>query len=146
MADYDVVLEHVDKTFEGDVRAVIDFSAEIERGEFVALLGPSGSGKTTTLRMIGGLDEASAGKIYIAGQDVTIYCVVDRRIKVSGGGDKEGKIVSSTFTGGNTEITVDIDALDVVPDGTNKIEFYFGATLMSQIPGGVDFILLQAFS
>ena len=41
MADYDVVLEHVDKTFPGDVRAVIDFSAEIERGEFVAMLGPS---------------------------------------------------------------------------------------------------------
>ena len=71
MAEYDVVLEHVDKTFDGTVRAVIDFSAEIERGEFVALLGPSGCGKTTTLRMIGGLDEVTAGKIYIAGQDVT---------------------------------------------------------------------------
>ena len=71
MADYDVVLEHVDKTFDGDVRAVIDFNAEIEHGEFVAMLGPSGCGKTTTLRMIGGLEEVTAGKILIAGQDVT---------------------------------------------------------------------------
>jgi spermidine/putrescine transport system ATP-binding protein len=71
MADYDVVLENVDKTFPGGVRAVIDFNAEIEHGEFVALLGPSGCGKTTTLRMIGGLDEVTTGKILIAGQDVT---------------------------------------------------------------------------
>ncbi len=71
MAEYDVVLDHVDKTFDGDIRAVIDFSAEIERGEFVALLGPSGCGKTTTLRMIGGLEEVTSGKIYIAGKDVT---------------------------------------------------------------------------
>ena len=71
MPDYDVVLEHVDKTFEGGVRAVIDFNAEIERGEYVALLGPSGCGKTTTLRMIGGLEEVTSGRIFIAGEDVT---------------------------------------------------------------------------
>ena len=71
MADYDVVLEHVDKTFDGDVRAVIDYNAEILPGEFVAMLGPSGCGKTTTLRMIGGLEEVTAGRIYIAGEDVT---------------------------------------------------------------------------
>ncbi len=71
MAEYDVVLDHVYKTFDGDVRAVIDFSAEIERGEFVALLGPSGCGKTTMLRMIGGLEEVTSGKIYISGKDVT---------------------------------------------------------------------------
>ncbi len=71
MPDYDVILAHVDKTFEGDVRAVIDFNAEIEHGEFVAMLGPSGCGKTTTLRMIGGLEEVTEGKIYLAGEDVT---------------------------------------------------------------------------
>ena len=71
MADYDVVLENVDKTFPGGVRAVIDFNAEIEHGEFVAMLGPSGCGKTTILRMIGGLEEVTTGKILIAGQDVT---------------------------------------------------------------------------
>ena len=50
MTDLDVVLVNVDKSFDGDVRAVIDFNAEIEHGEFVAMLGPSGCGKTTTLR------------------------------------------------------------------------------------------------
>src|ERR1700678_848178 len=71
MAEYDVVLEHVYKTYPGGARAVIDFSAELKHGEFVAMLGPSGCGKTTTLRMIGGLEEATEGKILISGKDVT---------------------------------------------------------------------------
>jgi ABC-type Fe3+/spermidine/putrescine transport system ATPase subunit len=54
MSEFDVVLEHVSKTYRGGARAVIDFSAELKHGEFVAMLGPSGCGKTTTLRMIGG--------------------------------------------------------------------------------------------
>ncbi len=71
MAEFDVVLVDVCKTFPGDVQAVIDFNAEIEHGEFVAMLGPSGCGKTTTLRMIGGLDEVTSGQVLIAGDDVT---------------------------------------------------------------------------
>ncbi len=71
MSDYDVVLQSVEKTYAGGVRAVIDFNAEIKHGEFVAMLGPSGCGKTTTLRMIGGLEEVSSGKIFIKGEDVT---------------------------------------------------------------------------
>jgi ABC-type Fe3+/spermidine/putrescine transport system ATPase subunit len=71
MSDLDVVLENVSKTYPGGARAVIGFDAEISRGEFVAMLGPSGCGKTTTLRMIGGLEEVSEGKILIAGKDVT---------------------------------------------------------------------------
>jgi spermidine/putrescine transport system ATP-binding protein len=71
MSNFDVVLDHVSKTFPGGARAVIDFNASIEHGEFVAMLGPSGCGKTTTLRMIGGLEEVTEGKIFIAGKDVT---------------------------------------------------------------------------
>src|SRR5262245_17025992 len=71
MSENDVVLEHVHKTFPGGAQAVVDFNAEIRHGEFVAMLGPSGCGKTTTLRMIGGLEEVTSGKVYIAGKDVT---------------------------------------------------------------------------
>jgi spermidine/putrescine transport system ATP-binding protein len=72
MSEDDVVLDHVSKTYPGAARpAVIDFCAQIRHGEFVSMLGPSGCGKTTTLRMIGGLEEATEGKIFIAGKDVT---------------------------------------------------------------------------
>jgi len=66
----DVRLDHITKRFH-EVVAVDDLSLEIERGEFFSLLGPSGCGKTTTLRMIGGFEEASSGTIYLGDADVT---------------------------------------------------------------------------
>lgn len=55
----------------GNVAAVADVSLEVARGEFVCLLGPSGCGKTTTLRMVAGFIEPTAGSVWIGGQDVT---------------------------------------------------------------------------
>jgi spermidine/putrescine transport system ATP-binding protein len=66
----DVRLERVTKRF-GDLTAVDDLSLDLSRGEFFSLLGPSGCGKTTTLRMIGGFEEPTAGTIYLGGADVT---------------------------------------------------------------------------
>jgi spermidine/putrescine transport system ATP-binding protein len=66
----DVRLEHVTKRFH-DVVAVDDLSLDIEQGRFFSLLGPSGCGKTTTLRMIGGFEETTAGTIYLGEADVT---------------------------------------------------------------------------
>jgi spermidine/putrescine transport system ATP-binding protein len=65
----DVRLEDVVKEF-ADVRAVHGVSLEIPRGSFFALLGPSGCGKTTTLRMIGGFDEPTSGRIFLGDRDV----------------------------------------------------------------------------
>jgi spermidine/putrescine transport system ATP-binding protein len=70
VTEADVRLDRVTKRF-GDFTAVDDLSLTIERGEFFSLLGPSGCGKTTTLRMIGGFEEASAGVIYLGEADVT---------------------------------------------------------------------------
>ena len=69
-AETDVRLERVTKRF-GDVVAVDDVSLAVPRGAFFALLGPSGCGKTTTLRMIGGFEEPTAGTIYLGDRDVT---------------------------------------------------------------------------
>jgi spermidine/putrescine transport system ATP-binding protein len=69
-APSDVRLEEVTKRFD-DVVAVDGISLEIPRGSFFALLGPSGCGKTTTLRMIGGFEEPTAGTILLGEKDVT---------------------------------------------------------------------------
>src|SRR2546430_14066956 len=67
--ELDVRLEEVVKRFDGTV-AVDGISLEIPRGSFFALLGPSGCGKTTTLRMIGGFEEPTAGRIFLGDRDV----------------------------------------------------------------------------
>ena len=65
-----VRFEEVSKRF-GDVVALADFSLDIDDGEFMVLLGPSGCGKTTALRILAGLEEPTAGGVYIDGRDVT---------------------------------------------------------------------------
>ena len=66
----EISLRQVTKAF-GSVTAVDDISLDIRAGEFFSLLGPSGCGKTTTLRMIGGFEEPTAGRIELRGRDVT---------------------------------------------------------------------------
>ena len=51
--------------------AVEPMDLTVPQGSFFALLGPSGCGKTTTLRMIAGLEEPTAGAIHIGDQDIT---------------------------------------------------------------------------
>lgn len=67
----DIRLEKITKRW-GDVVAVDDLDLTIEDGSFTCLLGPSGCGKTTTLRMVAGLEEPTAGRIYIG--DKLIHC------------------------------------------------------------------------
>jgi spermidine/putrescine transport system ATP-binding protein len=64
-----VELRGVTKRFD-EVTAVADLSLEIGQGEFFTLLGPSGCGKTTTLRMVAGFEQLTAGQVLIAGEDV----------------------------------------------------------------------------
>ena len=63
----DVTLRGVTKRFD-DLVAVDDVDLDVRPGEFLALLGPSGCGKTTTLRMIAGFEEPTAGEIEIGGR------------------------------------------------------------------------------
>jgi multiple sugar transport system ATP-binding protein len=65
-----VRFERVSKQF-GATVALRDFSLDIDDGEFVVLLGPSGCGKTTALRILAGLEEASAGDVYIGDRNVS---------------------------------------------------------------------------
>jgi len=65
-----LTLANVSKSY-GAARAVIDMNLSVEKGEFVSLLGPSGCGKTTTLQMIAGFADVSAGRITLDGRDIT---------------------------------------------------------------------------
>src|SRR3954453_8814016 len=66
----DIRLEKVTKRF-GEMTAVDALDLEMPRGAFYALLGPSGCGKTTTLRMIGGFEDPTDGRVFLGGEDVT---------------------------------------------------------------------------
>ena len=67
LGDFIIVVEHINKTFANDVKAVVDFSTKIKRGEVVVVIGPSGSGKSTFLRCLNGLEEIDSGAIVIDG-------------------------------------------------------------------------------
>jgi iron(III) transport system ATP-binding protein len=66
----------------GTATAVAGVSFTVEAGTLVTLLGPSGCGKTTTLRMIAGLELPSAGRILIAGRDVTNLSATQRDVSM----------------------------------------------------------------
>jgi putative spermidine/putrescine transport system ATP-binding protein len=70
MTDALVAFQGVRKEFGAAAPAVRDLDLEIARGELMTLLGPSGSGKTTTLMMLAGFEEPSAGKILLEGRDI----------------------------------------------------------------------------
>ena len=74
-----VSLEDVKKIYQmGEVQimaaAGIDF--QIERGEFAVVVGPSGAGKTTVLNILGGMDTATSGEVWIDGKNIVKYFTV----------------------------------------------------------------------
>ena len=73
-------LKNIYKVYPNGVVAVSDFNLDIEDKEFIVFVGPSGCGKSTTLRMIAGLEEISAGELYIDGNLVNNVAPKDRDI------------------------------------------------------------------
>ena len=61
-----------------EIRALDGVSISIAKGEIVAVIGPSGSGKSTLLHLIGALDRATSGQVFVAGQDLATVKNLDR--------------------------------------------------------------------
>jgi len=74
-----ITVEDATRRF-GQVTALDGVSLSVETGEFVALVGPSGCGKTTLMRIIAGIETADAGRVVIAGRDVTRLRAADRDV------------------------------------------------------------------
>ncbi|MCF7889313.1 MAG: ABC transporter ATP-binding protein [Victivallales bacterium] len=75
-----VRLENIEKTYPNGFKAVEKSSLKIHEGEFLVLLGPSGCGKTTMMRMIAGLEEVTAGKVFIGKEEVTHTSIQKRNV------------------------------------------------------------------
>jgi len=76
----EVRFENVSKVFPGGVKAVQDVSLQVRNKELMVLVGPSGCGKSTMLRLVAGLEEASAGRLYIGDRLVNEVPPKDRDI------------------------------------------------------------------
>jgi putative ABC transport system ATP-binding protein len=66
--------ENLSKTYHiggGDVRALVDLTVSIPRGQMLAIMGPSGSGKSTCMNLLGCLDTPSTGSYWLDGEDVS---------------------------------------------------------------------------
>lgn len=71
-----VKLDRVSKIYkmgEVEIRAVDNISFEISKGEFVVVVGPSGAGKTTVLNILGGMDTATKGNVFVDGSNIAKY-------------------------------------------------------------------------
>src|SRR5262245_18557646 len=76
----EIVLDKITKRYPNGFEAVKELSLEIGEAELLVLVGPSGCGKTTALRMIAGLEQISAGDLYIGGRRVNDVLERDRDI------------------------------------------------------------------
>jgi multiple sugar transport system ATP-binding protein len=75
-----IIMDHVDKTYTGGVKAIDDLSLDVKDGEFMVFVGPSGCGKSTALRSIAGLEEITGGTIQIGDRIVNDLPPKDRDI------------------------------------------------------------------
>ncbi len=77
-----ITLKNVEKIYPNGEKAVYNFNLDIERNEFIVIVGPSGCGKSTTLRMIAGLEDISAGEIYMEDELLNFKPCKDRKMAI----------------------------------------------------------------
>ena len=117
--DIQLELKNVRKTYAmGDaiINAVEDVSLQIKKGEFIAITGPSGSGKSTMMNLVGALDMATEGEIYLGGQNIRNF---DESELAQIRGKKIG-FVFQTFNLIPTQTALENVMLPMMLQGTDK--------------------------
>ena len=132
------------KQGQNEVFALNGLSAEINRGEFLAILGPSGSGKSTLLHILGGLDSPSKGSVIVDGTDISEYSdreLAKYRRKTVGFVFQSFNLLPALTVQENIEMPVLIDEGTIDKEYLEEIEKGLGIDelkkrLPSQISGG----------
>ncbi len=75
-------IKNLEKIYPNGEQAVYDFNLDIKKNEFIVIVGPSGCGKSTTLRMVAGLEDVSAGEIYMDGELLNYKPCKDRKMAI----------------------------------------------------------------
>ena len=86
-ANYIIRTENLCKYYGEKIHALENVSAEIKKGEVVVVIGPSGSGKSTFLRSLNLLEEATSGKVFFEGTDIT-----DHKVDINAHRQKMGMV------------------------------------------------------
>ena len=113
------------KQGQNEVFALNGLSAEIEQGEFLAILGPSGSGKSTLLHILGGLDSPTKGSVIIDGTDISEYSdqkLAKYRSKTVGFVFQSFNLLPALTVRENIEMPVLIDGGDIDKEYLEEIE------------------------
>lgn len=113
------------KQGQNEVFALDGLSAEIDQGEFLAILGPSGSGKSTLLHILGGLDSPTKGSVIIDGTDISEYSdqkLAKYRSKTVGFVFQSFNLLPALTVRENIEMPVLIDGGDIDKEYLEEIE------------------------
>lgn len=126
----DVVLDGVDKVYPGGHRAVRNVRLRIEDGELFVLLGPSGCGKSTILRMIAGLEEVTAGDLWLNGTVANELSPRERNVAMV---FQEGALYPHRTVRGNMMFPLEVARDDRAEAGERVVELARALGLNSMI-------------
>ncbi len=100
-----IVFADVTKVYPDAPPALDDFNLAVDAGELVSLVGPSGCGKTTVLRILAGLEDPTAGHVFVGGRDFTRLRTCDRGLALI---TQQNQLLGKRTAGGNIRFPLDV--------------------------------------